>query len=140
MGDWLTPAQRSFNMSSIRSKGNARTEGVLKALLEEAGLIGWRTHEALPGKPDFVFPSARVAVFVDGCFWHGCPRCYRMPEDHREYWSAKVQKNRQRDRRVRRSLREDGWTVVRVWEHALKQKQTRSLALGRIRRALVRVS
>ena len=72
------------------------------------------------GKPDFVFPAERIAVFVDGCFWHGCPRHYRAPAQNGDFWVRKLNNNRNRDKLVTRTLRARGWTVLRVWEHALK--------------------
>src|ERR1700686_5489548 len=105
MLDWLTREQRSRNMASIRSKGNATTERAFLRLLRRRRITGWRRHVNLPGRPDFVFRSRKVAVFIDGCFWHGCPRCYRLPEDNRPYWKAKVHSNRQRERRRPRKLR-----------------------------------
>lgn len=71
----------------------------------------------VPGKPDFVFREQKLAVFVDGCFWHGCPRCYRAPKSNKEYWGSKVTRNRERDRRVVESLECEGWKTVRIWEH-----------------------
>src|SRR5437867_2278520 len=120
MTDWLTPQQRSFNMASIRSWGNATTEVAFAALLRSARIAGWRRHSSLPGRPDFVFQQHRLAVFVDGCFWHGCPKCYRMPGDNRPYWSEKVAGNRRRDRRAATKIRALGWRVLRIWEHSLK--------------------
>ncbi len=116
MADWLSREQRSRNMASIRSKGNTSTEKAFVRLVRKARISGWRRDAKLPGKPDFVFHSQRLAVFVDGCFWHGCPRCYRAPEDNRTYWRAKVLSNRKRDRRRARELRGLGWRVMRVWE------------------------
>src|SRR5437870_2457167 len=115
MTDWLTREQRSRNMAAIRSRGNKTTEVRFAALLRAARLSGWRRHAHLPGRPDFVFRARRVAVFIDGCFWHGCPRCYRMPEDNRPYWKAKVLHNRRRDQRNTRRLRAGGWRVLRIW-------------------------
>jgi len=74
----------------------------------------------LLGSPDFVFPIKRVAVFVDGCFWHGCPKCYRRPKSSRKYWDAKAARNKARDKAVSAALRKGGWRVLRVWEHELK--------------------
>lgn len=133
MGDWLSREQRSRNMASIRSTGNRSTEQRFARLLRLAGIRGWRRHLSLPGRPDFAFPSARVAVFIDGCFWHGCPRCYRAPEGNARYWEMKRAANRARDRRVARELRARGWAVLRFWEHALKaegraERVTRALA------------
>src|ERR1700687_6349881 len=135
MADWLSREQRSRNMTSIRSKGNATTEIAFKCLLRNARISGWRRHLTLPGKPDFVFRSQRLAVFIDGCFWHGCPRCYRMPEDNRPYWKAKVLSNRRRDQRRSRQLRSLKWQVLRIWEHSLKSPRGRARVLARLTRA-----
>jgi DNA mismatch endonuclease (patch repair protein) len=136
MADWLTPRQRSHNMASIRSIGNRTTEKAFVRLLRAARVSGWRRHVRLTGNPDFVFRADRVAVFVDGCFWHGCPACYRLPDDHRDYWQSKVAGNRRRDKRAARQLRRDGWKVLRVWEHALKSEGGRFRALRRLLAAL----
>ncbi len=136
MPDWLTRKQRSRNMSSIRSKGNATTEGAFLTILRESRVSGWRRHLALPGKPDFVFKRQNLVVFVDGCFWHGCPRCYRLPDDNRPYWKAKVMMNRRRDRRRNRELRALGWRVLRVWEHSLKTLSGRNRVLVKLVDAL----
>ena len=136
MSDWLTREQRSRNMSSIRSKGNATTEGAFLQILRKARITGWRRHQNLPGKPDFIFADKKVAVFIDGCFWHGCPRCYRLPGDNRPYWKAKVIANRRRDRRRTRELRSLGWRVLRFWEHSMKSAVGRRHVLSKLKRAL----
>lgn len=121
MVDWLTPEQRSRNMSSIRSTGNRSTEMALRFRLVRAGISGWKLcDKSLPGKPDFVFEGERIVVFVDGCYWHGCPKCYRAPQSNRGYWSAKLITNRARDRRATRLLKAGGWHVIRVWEHQIE--------------------
>jgi DNA mismatch endonuclease (patch repair protein) len=133
----LTPPtpQRSRIMSAIRSKGNQSTERVLATLLRRHKIGGWRRHLNLPGKPDYVFSSQRVAVFVDGCFWHGCPRCYKEPKKNVAFWSEKLVSNKRRDRRVDRKLRTMGWRVLRVWEHSLLKGHELS-AVNRIQRAV----
>ena len=136
MADVLTRAQRSHNMASIRSRGNASTEQAFIRLLRGEGITGWRRHASLPGKPDFVFRKERLAIFVDGCFWHGCSRCYRLPSQHRAYWREKVRLNRNRDRRAGRELRELGWTILRVWEHSLENQSGRVAVVRRLRRTL----
>lgn len=124
---------RSRTMRAVTATGNTSTEMRMVALLKAAGLKGWRRHLALPGRPDFAWPRLRVALFVDGCFWHGCPRCARaMPKTNAEYWSQKVGQNVARDRRAARQLRADGWRVLRVWEHSL-------LSPGRIMARVARV-
>jgi DNA mismatch endonuclease (patch repair protein) len=136
MADWLSREQRSHNMSSIRSKGNVTTERAFLQLLRDGRISGWRRHANLPGRPDFVFRSSRVAVFVDGCFWHGCPRCYRLPEDNRTYWRDKVLSNRRRDLLRTRELRSHNWRVLRIWEHSLKSPVGRTSVLARLTRVL----
>ena len=137
MGDWLSREQRSRNMASIRSKGNLTTEYAFIRLLRESKIVGWRRHPKLPGRPDFVFRSHRLAVFIDGCFWHGCPRCYRLPEDNRPYWKAKIIGNRRRDRRRTRELRFLKWRVLRIWEHSLKSPAGHSAIIAKLRKALL---
>jgi DNA mismatch endonuclease, patch repair protein len=138
MTDWLSREQRSHVMASIRSKGNRTTEQLFLRLLREARITGWRRHLGLPGKPDFAFRAERVAIFVDGCFWHGCPKCYRLPEDNRPYWREKVFSNRRRDRRRTRELKLLRWRVLRIWEHSLKSSVGRDRIVSKLRVALER--
>jgi DNA mismatch endonuclease (patch repair protein) len=86
------------------------------------------------GKPDFAFRKERVAIFVDGCFWHCCPKHGKMPASNRAFWKEKLAGNRARDRLVNWTLRRRGWRVLRIWEHELKSHATR--VVSRIRRAL----
>ena len=111
-------------MATIRSAGNRATELRLAAILRAHGITGWRRHQALPGKPDFDFRRERLAVFVDGCFWHGCPRHLRMPQDNRPYWKRKIARNIHRDRETTRRLKKAGWQVLRVWEYALRSPES----------------
>ena len=122
MADIFSKAARSRMMSAIRSRGNRETEVRLARLLRRNKIIGWRRHRNLPGRPDFVFLGSRVAVFIDGCFWHCCPKHGRRPSSNRSYWLPKLKMNQSRDRRVDRELRTNGWKVVRVWEHELKDE------------------
>jgi DNA mismatch endonuclease, patch repair protein len=103
-------------MRAIRGKGNATTEIRMIAILRRERLSGWRRHVSLPGRPDFAWPRERVALFVDGCFWHGCPHCYRAPRKNVAFWQQKLLGNQRRDRRVSAQLRRLGWTVIRVKE------------------------
>lgn len=124
MADVFSKKKRSQVMSRIRGRGNKATELVLRSLLRRSGISGWRRHQKLPGTPDFSFAAERVAVFVDGCFWHGCGPCSkgRMPASNAAYWLAKIQANRLRDRRKDRQLKKLGWKVVRIWEHTLERR------------------
>lgn len=111
-------ATRSFNMSRIRAT-NTKPEIILRKLLWLCGLRGYRLHSRLPGKPDIAFGKRRVAIFVDGCFWHSCPHCSdgRAPKSNTSYWTEKRRMNRERDARNTSKLEADGWTVIRFWEH-----------------------
>jgi len=135
VSDVFSKRNRSRVMSRIRSTGNRTTEERLAALFRENGIVGWRRGFRLLGKPDFVFPGERVVVFVDGCFWHGCPQCRKSPRTNAAYWAEKNKRNMARDRFVSRALAEDGWTVVRIWEHGLVRPNA---ALSRIKRFLTK--
>jgi DNA mismatch endonuclease (patch repair protein) len=113
-------AGNSRRMRAVRSTGNKSTEVRFRALLVRAGVKGWKLNpKGLPGKPDFLFPAARVVVFLDGCYWHGCPRCGHVGQVNRRYWSQKIQGNRDRDARNILRLEADGYLVLRFWEHEL---------------------
>ncbi|MFM9092726.1 MAG: very short patch repair endonuclease [Verrucomicrobiota bacterium] len=135
MADIWTRANRSEVMARIRGRGNRSTEGRLASFFRGHGITGWRRQWPLPGRPDFAFPARRLAVFVDGCFWHGCPRHGTLPRGNRAFWRAKLTRNRERDREVNAELRRRGWTVLRVGEHALQPRHERRL-LARLRRRL----
>lgn len=120
MADVFTKAQRSMVMARVRGRDNMSTEVRTADLMRAAKVTGWRRHSPMFGKPDFVFQRARVALFVDGCFWHGCPRCNRVPASSVSFWRAKIQRNKRRDEEVNRQLRERGWKVIRVKECQLK--------------------
>jgi len=124
MPDVFTIEKRSAVMSRIRSRENRDTELRLIALFRVAGIRGWRRNRPLFGKPDFVFPRERLVVFVDGCFWHGCPKPKHapMPKNRAEWWATKLARNKDRDFLVTRTLRKQGWKVVRVWECHLSLK------------------
>ncbi len=150
MTDTVSRQVRSLIMSRIRGTGNNRTDRAVASMLRKAGITGWRRHVVIklpPTKsaisvasdgtrfkpqvrPDFVFPKLKVALFIDGCFWHGCSRCYTAPKSARAFWKAKMLRNRERDRYQTGALRKLGWRVVRMWEHDLTVPTTR-----RIRRA-----
>jgi DNA mismatch endonuclease, patch repair protein len=123
MADVLTKKQRSRVMAAIRSKGNKATELKLASILRAARITGWRRHPPLPDRPDFIFRRQRLAVFVDGCFWHGCRWHCRMPQNNREYWRSKISRNAERDRSTNRLLRKAGWRVLRIWGNSLRNPQ-----------------
>jgi DNA mismatch endonuclease (patch repair protein) len=126
MADVLTPEQRRLNMSRIRAK-NTKPETSLRSALHLRGLR-FRIHRNdLPGSPDIVFPRHKIAIFIDGCFWHGCPKHGVHPRTNRKFWVDKIEANRKRDRRASRELRKLGWRVIRVWEHDVKRDVSRVL-------------
>lgn len=130
-------SERSRIMSSIRGKRNKSTEIPLRMALVRAGLKGWVLHpDGIQGKPDFYFPKKRLAVFVDGCFWHGCGRCGHVPKTNRQFWSAKIVRNRKRDTLTSRSLGAQHVTVIRIWEHDIKLRLDH--CLNRINKGLHR--
>ncbi len=137
MPDVFDPAKRSAVMARIRGSGNKDTELRVIELFRAHGVNGWRRNARVFGKPDFVFRRERVAVFVDGCFWHrhkGCKFCY-TPKTRQEFWLPKFERNIKRDRLVNRTLRRLGWRVVRVWECNLARKSA-ARTMWRIRRSL----
>lgn len=136
--DPMTPQERSAQMAKVRGKNNKSTEGRVEAALLEAGIESWDKHpRILTGKPDFYFPTYKLALFVDGCFWHACPICKRRtPYARADFWASKIEQNRKRDNRVRRDLRRHGYHVMRVWEHDLK----RGSWLARLKAMLCRLS
>ena len=126
--DRVDKRTRSYVMSRIRKAGNKSTEWRLRSLLIRAGLHGWHVRDALiEGNPDFVFPEESLVVFVDGCFWHGCPRCFRQPKTRINYWGPKIEGNKRRDRNITRRLKTRGYRVLRFWEHDLRSNSTRIL-------------
>lgn len=118
--DVLSPEQRSRCMSRIRGTDTKPELKLRKALWHR----GWRYRlhcKELPGRPDIVFVSQGVAVFVDGCFFHGCPKHYSPPESNAEFWSRKIEANKRRDAEVSAELEADGWHVLRIWEHEIDE-------------------
>lgn len=124
MVDVFSKRKRSRIMSRIRSSGS-KPERVLRDLVRRAsGDAKLRyNYPGLPGSPDIVVFSMKLAIFMEGCFWHGCPRHGRIPKSNVKFWREKIARNKRRDRRNRAELRELGWTVWRIWEHDLRQDQ-----------------
>jgi DNA mismatch endonuclease (patch repair protein) len=135
MSDVFTKKKRSAVMARIRGRGNKDTELRLIALFRAHRITGWRRGSLAAGRPDLVFPRQRLAIFVDGCFWHGCPTHATWPKQNAEFWRTKILGNQRRDRAVNRLLRKEGWRVLRIWEHALAKKRAAGTLL-RIQRQL----
>lgn len=122
MVDTFNKAKRSEIMSRVRGRGNANTELALIGLMRKHKIKGWRRHQKVFGKPDFIFRTMKLAVFVDGCFWHGCPIHAGYPSSNSEFWRKKLERNIVRDRLVNLELKQRGWRVLRIWQHELTAK------------------
>ena len=120
MPDSFSKKKRSLIMKAVKSRGNKSTEIKFIGVLRKRGIKGWRRNYPLYGSPDFVFPNGKIAVFTDGCFWHGCPYHCRMPHSNRAYWNAKIKRNKQRDKEVNKWYKKNQWTLLRFWEHSIK--------------------
>ncbi len=123
MTDCFEPEKRSRIMSRIRSTGNYSTEVRFIQMMRRHKIWGWRRRTGLLGRPDFVFTKRRVAVFIDGDFWHGNPKRFRIPKTNCDYWQEKIVGNRTRDRKVNRELKRLGWRVIRFWESSLGDEE-----------------
>lgn len=127
MADVFDKQQRSQIMRKVKSSGNKSTEIRLISVFKENNISGWRRNYAVKGHPDFVFLKMKIAVFVDGCFWHGHNCRNTTPSDNKEYWDRKRQRNIQHDREVTAIFEARGWTVIRIWECELKKKNAEIL-------------
>ena len=122
MPDVFTTEKRSEIMKSVKSCGNKSTEIKLIRYFQEHHIVGWRRNYPVKGHPDFVFLKERIAIFVDGCFWHGHDCRNTRPQDNKEYWNKKRERNIIHDKAVTELFQKRGWTVVRIWECELKKK------------------
>jgi len=124
--DTLGKEDRSERMLRVRAKGNRSTELKFRMAITRRGIGGWKMHDrSLPGCPDFVFHEVKLAIFVDGCFWHGCPVSKRpLPVTNRVYWTNKVAYNITRSQQVDAELRSKGFEIMRVWEHSLRSRES----------------
>ncbi len=122
MADVFDKQKRSDIMRKVRSKKNKSTELRLIEIFKQNHITGWRRNYPAKGHPDFVFPKKKVAVFVDGCFWHGHDCRNTRPADHQEYWQKKQERNIEHDREVTAMFEQRGWTVLRIWECELKRR------------------
>ena len=134
--DTFNREERSEIMRRVRSARNASTEGTIVGALRCRHIRGWKLRPpGLPGLPDLFFPNLKLAVFLDGCFWHGCPRCFRAPSSRTEYWRPKIVRNQKRDRKVNRLLRGQGYGILRLWEHEIKSGKGFARLLRRLQLA-----
>ena len=118
--DKLSKEQRSKLMASVKGS-NTGLERKLRSSLWSAGIKGYRVNFKIRGTPDIYFPKSKLAIFVDGCFWHRCPIHLRIPKTHRKYWLLKLANNRKRANEKDSRLVEEGWKVVHVWEHSVRR-------------------
>ncbi len=117
MKDVLNPQQRSYCMSQIKGK-NTKPEVLLRKAIWKIGLR-FRLNYKLYGKPDITFPGKKTVIFIDGCFWHGCPKHHIRPKTNKKFWKEKIGKNIKRDKEVNKYLKKKGWHVLRFWEHQI---------------------
>lgn len=129
---------RSRAMSAVKGKHNRTTEIQFRMALVRAGITRWVTHANLPGRPDIYFPKAKVAIFLDGCFWHGCGRCGHVPKTNSLFWATKISRNQNRDRRNSQLVRKEGIRVIRFWEHSLNNPSQLQRILRRIQAILAK--
>ncbi|GAB4415209.1 MAG: hypothetical protein Fur0044_10250 [Anaerolineae bacterium] len=123
-------------MASVKSK-RTKLEEFFAEKLKERGLeVFKRNVSELAGKPDFVYEDSKIVIFVDSCFWHGCKQHLRMPASNQDYWIAKIARNRKKDHQVTKKLKEEGWLVIRIWEHSLKNSRALKWWLTRIKRLI----
>lgn len=127
MADVFDIKKRSDIMSKVRSKNNKSTELKLIKIFEENNIKGWQRNYPVKGHPDFVFLNRKIAIFVDGCFWHGHDCRNTRPSDHAEYWANKRERNIKHDKEVTEMFEQRGWTVIRIWECELKKKNREQL-------------
>lgn len=123
MADTSTKEKRSQIMRAVKSQGNKSTEIKLIYLFKKYKIVGWRRNYKLFGNPDFVFPQNKMAIFADGCFWHGHSCRKTKPVDNRQYWNNKIARNKKRDAQVNAFLKTKGWKVFRIWECHIKKEK-----------------
>jgi len=138
MADNLTPEDRRKTMQAVKSK-KTKLERTLFAMLAGMRLTGWRQNVTdITGKPDVVFSREKIAIFVDGCFWHGCPLCQRkMPQTNQQYWKTKISRNIEIAKSHAIQLYSNGWKIIRIWEHDMNSKASRQKINIKIRQALL---
>jgi DNA mismatch endonuclease (patch repair protein) len=130
MADVFSKKKRSEIMSRIPSKDTRLEQDFLKRLSAMSHVAGYRYrkhYKGLQGKPDIAFPVRKVAVFIDGCFWHGCSVHSRVPRSNVRYWKAKLERNQARDKEINRAAKKAGWRVIRIWEHYVKKNPEQAI-------------
>lgn len=133
MADKISKKARSKIMAAIKSKDTA----VELALRKDLFSLGSRFkihYKRLCGRPDIVFPEKKIAIFVDGCFWHGCPKHYRAPKTRKFYWLPKIKRNKERDKEANKKLKKEGYSVIRIWEHEIRDRSYRKKLLDKIKK------
>ena len=120
--------KRSKAMSAVRGSGNKTTEVPFRLALVRNKIQGWKIRpKGITGNPDFIFLKKKIIVFVDGYFWHGCPKCGHVPKTNNSFWSKKLERNKTRDKKNSRILRKEGYKVLRFWEHDIKNNLTKCI-------------
>jgi len=138
MADNLTPEHRKKAMRAVKSKGT-KPERILFSMLAGMHLNGWKKNvDNLTGKPDVVFYKNKVAIFVDGCFWHGCSICKKIPDSNKEYWQRKINRNIELSKEYTFILEDEGWIVIRLWEHQLYDLNERNKIRLKIKDTLMK--
>lgn len=127
MSDIFDKEKRSEIMSVVRSKGNISTELKLIKFFKVKNIIGWRRNYKVKGHPDFIFLKRKIAIFVDGCFWHGHDCRNTRPADNSKYWKNKRERNIKHDKEVTALFENRGWIVIRIWECELKKSNASRL-------------
>ena len=129
--DTHTPIQRSYNMSRIRSK-NTKVEILFRKLVWNKNLRRYRIKAKILGKPDLYFPKQKLAVFIDGCFWHKCPEDFIKPKSKNAYWDQKIESNIKRDKKINKELRQQSIKVIRFWEHEIEKNPEKCYSILRV--------
>lgn len=123
MADVFDKAKRSEIMKKVQSKNNKSTELKLMQIFKDNNIRGWRRNYKVKGHPDFVFLDKKIAIFVDGCFWHGHNCRNTKPKTNQEYWDKKRERNIKHDKEITEYFENRGWTVIRIWECELKSNK-----------------
>lgn len=129
MADVFDARKRSEIMSKVHSKNNRSTELMLIQFFKENNIVGWKRNYPVKGHPDFVFLDKKIAIFVDGCFWHGHDCRNTRPSDNADYWTKKRERNMKHDKEITALFERRGWIVIRIWECELKKKNREKLIL-----------